>query len=99
MSAEFEVDLDHLDEIVVRLSGLAGFVSERLDGVDDQVAALAGTGWEGVAAQAFIEAHRKWIVGAREFAEGVRGMSDAARRAHTAYNRAIEMNLKMLKGE
>ncbi|MFI6214676.1 hypothetical protein ACIBCD_22035 [Nocardia brasiliensis] len=60
----------HLDEIVVRLAGLAGFVSERLDGIDGKVAALVGTGREGVAAQAYIEAHREWIGGAREFAEG-----------------------------
>ncbi|WP_338767770.1 WXG100 family type VII secretion target [Nocardia vulneris] len=72
MSAEFEV-LDHLDEIVVRLAGLAGFVSERLDAIDNKVVTLAGTGWEGVAAQAYTEAHREWDRGAREFAECVRG--------------------------
>ncbi|WP_194838696.1 WXG100 family type VII secretion target [Nocardia sp. XZ_19_369] len=98
MSAEFQVDLDHLDEIVARLAGLAGFVAERLDEVDDKVATLAGSGWEGVAAQAYAQAHREWATGAREFADGVREMSDAARKAHSAYGRAIEINLRMLKG-
>ncbi|MEU2035719.1 WXG100 family type VII secretion target [Nocardia amamiensis] len=98
MSAEeFQVDLDHLDEVVIRLSALACFVSEQLDTIDDKVATLAGTGWEGVAAKAYAEAHREWAAGAREFAEGIRDISDAARKAHTGYASAVEENLKMLR--
>ncbi|MFD0362803.1 WXG100 family type VII secretion target [Nocardia sp. GCM10030253] len=98
MSSEFQVDLDHLDEIVARLSGLAGFISEHLDEIDDRVATLTNTGWESIAAQAYTEAHREWVTGAREFTEGIQDMSEAARKAHTSYSRAIELNLKMLKG-
>ncbi|WP_227996088.1 WXG100 family type VII secretion target [Nocardia australiensis] len=98
MTTEFSVDLDHLEEIVARLSGLAGFIDEHLDEIDDRVATLAGTGWESVAAQAYADAHSQWVTGAREFTEGVRDMSDAARKAHGRYTRAIETNLKMLGG-
>ncbi|MGW4772848.1 WXG100 family type VII secretion target [Nocardia sp. NPDC004278] len=98
MSTEFTVDLDHLDEIVARLSGLAGFISDNLDEIDEKVAGLAGTGWESVAAAAYNDAHREWVTGAREFAEGVRDMSDAARKAHTGYTTAVQDNLKMLRG-
>ncbi|MFE7798667.1 WXG100 family type VII secretion target [Nocardia sp. NPDC057440] len=73
MSSRFSVDLEHLDEIVARLSGLAGFIGEHLDEIDDRVATLSDTGWEGVAAQAYAEAHTQWVTGAREFVEGVKG--------------------------
>ncbi|WP_433682991.1 WXG100 family type VII secretion target [Nocardia sp. CA-119907] len=98
MSSEFSVDLDHLDEIVSRLAGLAGFLTDHLDEIDDKVATLQGSGWEGVAAQAYVDAHSQWAIGAREFAEGVRDMSDAAKRAHADYTSAIEVNRKMLRG-
>ncbi|WP_406281215.1 WXG100 family type VII secretion target [Nocardia sp. NBC_00881] len=95
MSSEFTVDLDHLDEIVAKLSGLAGFIGEHLDEIDDRVATLTGTGWEGAAAQAYAEAHTQWVTAAREFVEGVKDMSDAAKVAHTRYTRAVDTNYKM----
>ncbi|WP_405177645.1 WXG100 family type VII secretion target [Nocardia sp. NBC_01377] len=70
MSSEFQVDLEHLDEIVARLAGLAGFISEYLDEIDSRVGGLTNTGWESVAAQAYAELHREWVTGAREFTEG-----------------------------
>ncbi|MET8876666.1 WXG100 family type VII secretion target [Nocardia sp. NPDC004604] len=98
MSSEFSVDLDRLDDIVARLSGLSGFVAEHLDEIDNRVTTLVGTGWEGVAAEAYAAAHREWITGAREFVESVRDMSDAAKQAHGDYTHAIELNSKMLNG-
>ncbi|WP_330257050.1 WXG100 family type VII secretion target [Nocardia sp. NBC_00565] len=96
--SEFSVNLDDLDLIVARLSGLAGFINDHLDDIEDKVAALTGTGWESVAAQAYSEAHRQWMTGAREFAEGVREISDAARKAHTKYSTAADVNKQMLQG-
>ncbi|MEU2043466.1 WXG100 family type VII secretion target [Nocardia niwae] len=96
--SEFTVDVDHLDQIVARLSGLAGFISDHLDDLDDKVAGLTGTGWESVAGRAYFEAHTKWVTAAREFAEGVRDMSDAARNAHSKYINAAEVNKQMLNG-
>ncbi|PXX71290.1 WXG100 family type VII secretion target [Nocardia tenerifensis] len=98
MTTEFSVDLDQLDEVVARLSNLAGFVTDHLDEIDDRVATLAGSGWESVAAQAYAEAHRQWAAGAREFAEGIREMSDAAKKAHARYTRALDLNARMLQG-
>ncbi|MEV4240876.1 WXG100 family type VII secretion target [Nocardia sp. NPDC049737] len=97
-SEEFEVDLDHLDEVAIRLSALASVIAEHLDAIDAKVATLAGTGWDGVAAQAYSDAHREWAAGAREFAEGARDISEVARKAHTGYTTAVEENLKMLRG-
>jgi WXG100 family type VII secretion target len=95
--SEFSVNLDDLDQIVTRLSGLAGFITEHLDDIDDKVATLTGTGWESIAAQAYSDAHRQWLTGAREFADGVREMSDAARKAHTRYSTAADINKQMLQ--
>ncbi|QIS09645.1 WXG100 family type VII secretion target [Nocardia arthritidis] len=95
MSSEFSVDLDHLDQIVARLSGLAGFVGEHLDEIDERVATLTGGDWEGAAARAYAEAHAQWAIGAREFVEGVREMSAAAKAAHARYSRAVDTNYKM----
>ncbi|MCX0274640.1 WXG100 family type VII secretion target [Nocardia zapadnayensis] len=98
MSSQFSVDLDRLDDLVARLSNLAGFIGERLDEIDDRVASLAGTGWEGVAAQVYVVAHNQWTTGAREFADGIREISEAAREAHTRYTEAIDVNYRMLSG-
>jgi hypothetical protein len=38
------------------------------------------------------------MIGAREFTDGVRQMSNAARKAHTGYSTAVEEDLKMLRG-
>ncbi|WP_040774521.1 WXG100 family type VII secretion target [Nocardia pneumoniae] len=98
MSSQFSVDLDHLDQIVARLSGLAGFIADHLDEIDGKVATLQGSGWESVAAQAYADAHRQWAIGAREFAEGIRDMSMAARDAHGRYTTAVAFNRQMLRG-
>ncbi|WP_433525858.1 WXG100 family type VII secretion target [Nocardia pseudovaccinii] len=97
--SEFSVDLEDLDHIVARLSGLADFINDHLDDIDDEVAAHTGIGWESVAAQQYSEAHQQWMTGAREFADGVREMSDAARKAHTRYSTAADVNKQMPRGE
>ncbi len=63
--------------------------------LDDRVSTLTGTGWEGIVAQAYADAHAQWVAGAREFVEGVQDMSDAAKAAHTRYMRAVDTNYKM----
>ncbi|MGW6424420.1 WXG100 family type VII secretion target [Nocardia sp. NPDC055053] len=89
--------MDQLDQIVARLAGLAGFVADHLDDIDDQVAKLKGTSWEGLAADAYQVAHQQWITGAREFAEGISDMSDAAKAAHGRYSTAADANKRMLQ--
>lgn len=91
---EFTVDLERLDQLVARLSSLAGYLTEQLDLIDDKVAGLDGA-WETVAASAYRDAHRLWAVGAREFGTGLADISDAARAAHDRYTRAIELNRTM----
>ncbi|MEV6555824.1 WXG100 family type VII secretion target [Nocardia sp. NPDC051756] len=97
MTDEFHVDLDHLDQLVARLSGLAGFLRAHLAELDRKVADLQTGIWDGTAAAAYVEAHRQWAVGAQEFAEGVTEMSEAASRAHVHYTEAATLNLNMLR--
>ncbi|WP_040841491.1 WXG100 family type VII secretion target [Nocardia brevicatena] len=94
---EFTVNLERLDDIVTRLAGLAGYLTEQLDLIDDKVAGLDGA-WETLAANAYRDAHRLWSTGAREFATGLADISDAARTAHNRYTTAAEVNRKMLQG-
>ncbi|PPJ31710.1 WXG100 family type VII secretion target [Nocardia nova] len=97
MGSQFSVDLDRLDQIVSRLSGLAAFIADHLTDIEQRVATLQGTGWEGVAARAYDDAHHEWMSGAKELVDGVREMSDSARQAHTGYTRALELNRRMLQ--
>ncbi|MFE9325685.1 WXG100 family type VII secretion target [Nocardia sp. NPDC052278] len=97
MSSQFSVDLDQLDRIVSRLNGLAGFLHDHLDELDHKVAALHNGSWESTAASAYADAHNQWLTAAREFAEGVASMSDAAQKAHGRYTRAIDVNQRMLQ--
>ncbi|MBF6327562.1 WXG100 family type VII secretion target [Nocardia transvalensis] len=97
MGSKFTVDLDQLDQIVSRLNGLAGFLRDHLDELDRRAKALGNGSWESAAATAYAEAHTQWLAAAREFAEGVAAMSDAAQKAHGRYTRAIEVNRRMLQ--
>ncbi|MQY31346.1 WXG100 family type VII secretion target [Nocardia aurantia] len=96
MDSELRVDLERLDDIVARLSGLAGFVTEKLDSIDDAVASFAPGVWNSEAAAAYQDAHRRWAREARDFAEGVRTAHEAARLAHAKVSRAVELNGRML---
>jgi hypothetical protein len=94
----FSVDLGHLDQIVARLNALAGFLDETFDGIDRQVKALHSGEWESVAARAHAEAHAKWLVEAKEFAQGVADATAAAKRAHGRYSEAVNVNTRMARG-
>lgn len=98
MSEPLYVDLAHLDQIVSRLAGLSGFLEDHLGELDTKVQGLLTGSWNSAAAQAYADAHREWIAGAKEFTEGVKDMSDAAKRAHAGYTRASEVNSTMLRG-
>lgn len=98
MSDEFAFDLSEIEQLVARLTGLAGFIGDHLDEIDRRVAGIAESGWDSLAATAYQQAHQQWATGAREFTTGIREMSDAAKVAHDSYTRALEVNVKMTGG-
>ncbi|WP_245839584.1 WXG100 family type VII secretion target [Nocardia donostiensis] len=79
---EFMVDLERLDQLVYRLFGLAGYLTEQFDLIDDKVATLDGV-WEAVVAAAYRDAHRLRAASAREFTDGLADIGDAVCAAHT----------------
>ena len=95
MTGGYGVDLDQLDNIVTRLSSLAGFLTEHLDTLDQKSAAVHSGAWTGATATAHETAHREWSSAARELVQGVRDMSAAARKAHTQYLAAHAANNRM----
>lgn len=98
MSTEFHVDLDHLDQVVARLTGLAEFITDHLLELDKRVADLPSGSWDSTTAHTYIAVHNECATGAREFAKGVAEMSSAAKRAHGGYTTAFETNKRMLRG-
>ncbi|MQY20446.1 WXG100 family type VII secretion target [Nocardia macrotermitis] len=91
----YRVDLEHLDEVTTRISGLQGFITESLTGLDSRIAA-AHQEWTGAAADKHAEAHREWMKAAGEARDGIQAMHTAAQTAHTAYGDVITANRKVL---
>ncbi|WP_330228761.1 WXG100 family type VII secretion target [Nocardia sp. NBC_00508] len=96
MTAEFGVDLAHLDAVTARIGGLAGFAEDTFAGVNRRVDALHRT-WTGDAAAKHAEAHRDWAEGAADVRDGIAAMRAAAVAAHTAYSDAITVNVQILE--
>jgi len=97
MTGEYGVDLDQLDNIVTRLSSLAGFLTEHLDTLDQKSAAVHSGSWTGATATAHETAHREWASAARELIQGIQDMSGAARNAHSQYTTVQSANTHMFR--
>ncbi|MCU1646872.1 MAG: hypothetical protein JWN03_7147 [Nocardia sp.] len=95
---EYSVDLNELDTIVSRLSNLAKFLTDQFTALDAKVVTLRAGSWDSDAAAAYEDAHRQWLTGAQEFAQGVTDMSNVASNAHHHYSAAIGANTGMFGG-
>ncbi len=94
----FSVNLAQLDDLVARLTGLTGFLTDTFDAIDHQVTSLHNGSWDGIAAQAYADAHQAWSSEAHEFAQGIADITDAAKHAHARYTSAVDVNTTMTKG-
>ncbi|MEV0335856.1 WXG100 family type VII secretion target [Nocardia sp. NPDC050717] len=94
-SQQFRVDLVELEQIITRVSGFVGFLSDSLDGLQQRIAAVQQN-WSGAAADAQAQAYREWHSGATDVAEGIDAMRQAAQAAHDRYSAAVATNLAML---
>ncbi|WP_181725310.1 WXG100 family type VII secretion target [Nocardia gipuzkoensis] len=95
MSSRFTVDIDQLEQVTTQLTGLAGFIEDQLDGLDSRVAAILSGSWNGVAAEAFGDAHSQWMAAAKELVDSIRTSSSAARQARDRYVTAADLNRQM----
>ncbi|WP_054813987.1 WXG100 family type VII secretion target [Nocardia arizonensis] len=96
-SRDFTVDIDELDDLVSRVNGFIGFLTESLEGLNHRIAAVQQN-WQGLAATAQEDAYREWATGAAEVVDGITEMRTAAVTARDSYVAAAEMNLRMSGG-
>ncbi|WP_442799961.1 WXG100 family type VII secretion target [Nocardia sp. NBC_01730] len=96
MSAEFEFDLDHIDQVTARARGFKEFFADHLDQLERRVQGLVHGGrWTGEAAAAYAEEHRDWMAAARELLDGLWQVEQAAQAARDAYANAMDVNRRM----
>ncbi|RDI46618.1 WXG100 family type VII secretion target [Nocardia mexicana] len=91
----FQVDLADLEQIMARLEGFRGFLTESMSGLQSRIDTVQQN-WTGESADAQAEAFRQWVAGATDVAEGIAAMKQAARAAHDRYSSAAAANLRML---
>ncbi|MBF6469707.1 WXG100 family type VII secretion target [Nocardia beijingensis] len=100
MCAQFEFDLDHIDQVTARARGFKGFFADHLDQLESRVQDLVNAGrWTGeAAAAAYAQEHQDWMAAARELLDGLAHMEQAARAARDSYANALDVNRRMTGG-
>lgn len=88
------VDLELLDSVVARIRNFERFFEDQIAAFDTAITTLQ-TGWDGDAANAQADAHRRLMDAAADIRDGVGDMWRAAQAAHTNYTAAIEANVAM----
>lgn len=87
----FKVDLDELDRVVGSLDSFGKTLSTKLAELQEALDALQKD-WQGEAADAQAEVHRKLATGAQEMHTALLGLHAAARHAHGSYLGAVRAN-------
>lgn len=93
-SADFSVDLDHLDQVTSRIKAFAELLTEHLGELDKRAGQLMQS-WSGEAYSAYSSAHQEWSVAATEIRDGLHSIETAARTAHGNYGTALKGNKGM----
>lgn len=96
MTVRYKVDLDELQRVIGSLDAFGTELDAQLKELDKVNGELHVT-WEGEAATANVEAHRKLTQGAREVHQALVAMHDVARKAHAHYDAAAQANLQTWK--
>jgi WXG100 family type VII secretion target len=96
MTLRYKVDLDELSRVIESLEAFGRTLDGKLKELDRVNAELHVT-WEGEAAVAQTEAHRKLAQGAAEVHRGLLAMHAAATRAHASYHAAAVANQQTWK--
>ncbi|MEV0251819.1 WXG100 family type VII secretion target [Nocardia sp. NPDC050712] len=91
----FSVDLDHLDDVTIRMRQLKAYIIDQLAALDEKAKAVLPT-WIGDASIAYQVAHQEWADGATDVQEGLAVLEKAAQTAHGNYTGAMAANLKRL---
>ena len=94
MSDEFGVNTDELMAIVNRIADFERQIEAMVADVDKPVSALHAS-WQGSAASAQADAHRRWAEGAQQMREALQELQQAGKKAHQNYTGAARANLTM----
>ncbi|CDO09888.1 WXG100 family type VII secretion target [Mycolicibacterium cosmeticum] len=94
MSDEFGVNTDELMAIVDRIAAFEKRIEAMIADVDRQVEGLHAT-WQGTAASAQADAHRRWTAGAQQMRDALKDLHEAGSKAHRNYTGAARANLSM----
>lgn len=90
----YTVDPDELDEIVGELETCERTIETLTAAYEKEMRTLQET-WEGLAAEAQVEAQAEWEAGMRAMRSALADIRAAARVAHGNYTGAISANLTM----
>jgi WXG100 family type VII secretion target len=96
MTVRYKVDLDELQRVIDSLDTFGAKLDAQLNELDQANGELHVT-WQGEAATANVEAHRKLTQGAREVHQALVAMHAVARKAHVHYHAAAQANLQTWK--
>jgi WXG100 family type VII secretion target len=90
----FAIDLELLAALVERMTACGNRLVEVQDDVDARVKRVHGT-WTGAAAAQHVQAHERWIAGARQMHEALIVLRSIASMAEENYGAAIQANAQM----
>lgn len=88
------MNTDELMAIVTRIADFEQRIEAMVAEVDQQVTGLHAS-WEGTAAAAQADAHRRWAQGAQQMREALQELQRAGKKAHQNYTGAAQANLTM----
>lgn len=90
----FALDPDELDAVIADLERTETALETITRDLEAQMRALHDE-WEGLAAQAHVEAHAQWTAGMVAMRQALSDLRAAARAAHGNYTAAGDANLAM----
>ncbi|MFE6922631.1 WXG100 family type VII secretion target [Nocardia sp. NPDC057663] len=92
----FDVDLEHLDEVTIRIRGYKDFLADHIVALESAAKELSSK-WDGAAADAYSEAHLQFVSGMNEVHVNLGDLEALAVAAHANYSEAATANVKMLE--
>lgn len=90
----FTIDTDDLDAVISEVQAAENALEALTSDLEKQIATLQSV-WEGLAAEAQVEAHKTWEEGMLGMRAALAELRASARTAHTNYTAAADTNVTM----
>lgn len=95
--AGYTVDVDALNDLQSQMQQFLEKATDSLDRVEAQITRVAAD-WDGAAAQAYQQRHRRWVAALQEMNESVTEFKAWSGAAEEAYRTVMATNLRMAQG-